>query len=261
MIIQNQPDGSLIMIGQSDHSRLSGVFAAHWGSDSFQRPEPFESVVRAAMLHDCGWYRYETSPRFDDASGTTPAFMQVALDAEQLGAFQWGSDWVADIDPYAGMLVNRHRTGLWRGRYGAIAHPQAFNAKNLSETVESFIAQNERRQAEHLESVDQKQFAVNYRLLQVWDLLSLYFCVAQPKEDHIEPVPRSYSADDTTRLTLIPSGGGKIRIDPYPFGIAALPVHIVHRHLPTAKFSDKAAFRQAYYQAVPELLRFELVPR
>jgi hypothetical protein len=49
MIIQNQPDGSLIMIGQSDHSRLSGVFAAHWGNDSFKRPEPFESVVRAAM--------------------------------------------------------------------------------------------------------------------------------------------------------------------------------------------------------------------
>jgi hypothetical protein len=38
-----------------------------------------------------------------------------------------------------------------------------------------------------------------------------------------------------------------------------LPVHIVHRHLPTAKFSNKAAFRQAYYQAVPELLTFELV--
>lgn len=261
MIVQNQSDGSLIMIGQSDHSRLSGVFAAHWGNHSFQRPEPFESVVRAAMLHDCGWYRYETSPRFDDASGTTPAFMQVALDAEQLGAFQWGSDWVADIDPYAGMLVNRHRTGLWRGRYGAIAHPQAFNARNLSETVESFIAQNETRQAQQLESVDQKQFAVNYWLVQVWDLLSLYFCVAQPKEDHIEPVPRSYSADDTTRLTLVPLGGGKVRVDPYPFGIATLPIHIVHRHLPTAKFSDKAAFRQAYYQAVPELLRFEIVPR
>jgi len=261
MIIQPQPDGSLIMIAQSDHSLVSGVFAAHWGNGAFQRPEPFEPVVRAAMLHDCGWYRYEASPRFDDASGTTPAFMHVALDAEQLGAFQWGSDWVADIDPYAGMLVNRHRTGLWRGRYGAIAHPQAFNARNLSETVEAFIARNEKRHEQQLASVDQHQFVVNYRLLQVWDLLSLYFCVAQPKDDHIEPVPRSYDATDTTRLTLAPLGGGKVAIDPYPFGVVTLPVHVVHRHLPIAKFKDRAAFRQAYYQAVPEVLRFELVPK
>jgi len=60
MIIQNQPDGSLIMIVRAIIPGFRGVRCA-LGNDSFKRPEPFESVVRAAMLHDCGWYRYEAS--------------------------------------------------------------------------------------------------------------------------------------------------------------------------------------------------------
>jgi len=78
------------MIGQSDHSRLSGVFAAHWGNDSFKRPEPFESVVRAAMLHDADGIVMRPARDLTMPAGPRPAFMQVALDAEQLGAFQWG---------------------------------------------------------------------------------------------------------------------------------------------------------------------------
>ncbi len=56
MIVQQQPDDSLIFITQSDHAKLSGIFAAHWGSDRFERPHPYESTVGAAVFHGCGWY-------------------------------------------------------------------------------------------------------------------------------------------------------------------------------------------------------------
>jgi hypothetical protein len=120
MIVREETDGSLLLIAQTDHARLSGTFAAHWGSAKFDRPRPFEPAVRAANFHDCGWYRYETKPRLNEETGKTPNFMHVPLDREQLDAFRWAVDWLTDIDSYAGLLINRHRTGLWRARYGAL---------------------------------------------------------------------------------------------------------------------------------------------
>jgi hypothetical protein len=259
MIVCEESDGSLFLINQTDHARISGLFAAHWGNDEFARPRPYEPAVRAAIFHDCGWYRYETSPCYDAAIGKTPSFIQVALDRPQLDAFQWGTDWLTGIDPYAGLLINKHRTGLWRGRYGAITHPGMFNAKNLNPLVETFIAENEARQKEQERSVDAKEFWVNYQLLQFWDLLSLYFCVKPPYDEYIEPVPRGYADTASGRVTLKPLTGSKIAIDPYPFNLPSLVIDVPHRRLPTSKFPDEAAFRVAYYQALPQIMQFELV--
>jgi len=35
MIVRKQPNGELILIGQTDHSRLVGQLAAHWGNRDF----------------------------------------------------------------------------------------------------------------------------------------------------------------------------------------------------------------------------------
>ena len=120
MIVRKSSDGTLLLINQTDHSLLSGRLAAHWGNARFAKPRPFESVIRAAAFHDCGWYRYQTGPMLNEQTGETPTFLQVPLDEVQLGAFQWGTDWLTSIDPYAGLLINKHRTGLWRKRYGAM---------------------------------------------------------------------------------------------------------------------------------------------
>ena len=262
MIVREESDGSLLLIAQTDHSRLSGTFAAHWGNKDFDRPRPYEAAVRAANFHDCGWYRYETSPRLNEETGKTPNFMQVPLDREQLDAFQWGSDWLTDIDPYAGLLINRHRTGLWRGRYGAIRYPEAFNAKNLSETVEQFIADNERRQKSEMTAFDEKEFLTNYQLLQVWDLLSLYFCVREIKEDSIDPVPTRYAEGPGSgvRMTVQPIDAVRVSIDPYPFDVPRLAFSVLGRRFPTTTFPSQAAFREAYYKCEPERIPFDLVP-
>src|SRR3954447_15909441 len=59
MIVRKEPDGSLILIAQTNHAELSGFFAANWGNEMFARPRPHQSVVRAAIYHDAGWYKYE----------------------------------------------------------------------------------------------------------------------------------------------------------------------------------------------------------
>src|SRR5919199_573059 len=108
MIVRSLPSGETAVIGQTDHSRLVGQLAAHWGNDTFETPEPSDSVVRAATFHDYGWLRYETGPLLNTETGEPYSFLHVPLTATQLEAYQWGLDWMASIDRYSGLIVSMH---------------------------------------------------------------------------------------------------------------------------------------------------------
>ncbi len=261
MIVRKQADGGMLLIGQTDHSRLVGQLAAHWGNARFAAPEPFEAVARAAAYHDFGWLRYETSPLFDAESGETPEFRRVPPSQSQLEGYEWCIDWLLGADPYASLIVNMHRTGLWRNRYGTIKHPAGFNPRQPNPAIEAFIARNEARQQRERAQFDEARLWINYRLLQVWDLLGLYFCCAEPCEDHLEPVPTRYGGgnDEGVRLSLHPMEPRKIAFEPYPFDHRPFEVQLACRRLPQAAYPDTAAFRRAYFQAPTELMRFELV--
>jgi hypothetical protein len=258
MIVRKEANGSLVLIGQTDHSRLVGQFAAHWGNGRFATPEPYEAVVRAAVYHDYGWLSYETNP-IVNADGETPDFRQVG--ATQLPSYQWCVDWMSGIDPYSGLIVSMHRTGLWRKRYDTIAYPTAFNPRQLSPEIEAFVARHEAWQEQQQRAFDPAQVWTNYRMLQVWDLLGLYFCCAEPAEDHIEPVPTVYGVSKTegVRLTMTPDSPRRVALDPYPFDVRPLKVQLSSKRLPAARFADLASFRRAYFKAPTELLEFELV--
>ncbi|MGH6982564.1 MAG: DUF3891 family protein, partial [Stellaceae bacterium] len=193
MIVRKEADGT-ILIAQTDHSRLVGQMAAHWGNDRFATPHPFGSVARAAAFHDFGWLRYETEPYFDPTTGETPEFRRAPSTARQLDGYAWCTDWLLAGDPYASLIVNMHRTGLWRSRYGAIEHPGYIVARCLSAPVEEFIGRNEARQETERGAFDADEVWTNYRLLQVWDLLGLYFTCQEPYVDCIVPVPTRYGA-------------------------------------------------------------------
>jgi hypothetical protein len=51
MIIRTQDSENLVLVPQTDHSKLVGQLAAHWGNSDFAEPAPFASVVRAATSH------------------------------------------------------------------------------------------------------------------------------------------------------------------------------------------------------------------
>jgi len=259
MIVRKEADGTLLLIGQTEHSRLVGQFAAHWGNARFAAPQPYDSVVRAAVYHDYGWLGYETSPVLDEKSGETPDFRHVG--GRQLANYQWCVDWMTGIDRYSGLIVSMHRTGLWKSRYGTIAYPSAYNPRALGPEIEEFIARHEAWQETERQNRDAAEVWTNYRLLQVWDLLGLYFCCQEPCEDRIEPVPQAQSASMTegVRLNLNPLTPRKVALDPYPFGTRPVHVQLSSRRLPKTQYPDLAAFRRAYFQAPVELMDFELV--
>lgn len=262
MIVRDGPDGSLILIGQTDHAKLSGQCAAHWGNAAFARPQPYEAVVRAAMFHDSGWYDYEASPSVAPETGRPLNFMQVVWGKPQRRAFEWAIDWMTRIDPYSGLLVSAHRTGLQRGRYNKMTSPKIFNTANLPEDNEDFLARNEAAQAEALRNYDSDQFWINYQLMQAFDFISLFLCNKDEVDDYIEPVPTSYDCRSApARVTLKTVGPNRIAVDPYPFDIDPLPAQLVRRRLDHNTFADTAAFREAYFKATPEAVVFTFCSR
>lgn len=260
MIVRKEPDGQLLLIGQTDHSRLVGQLAAHWGNDRFPSPRPFDSVARAAAFHDYGWLAYETAPILLEPSGKTPEFRQVPTDERQLSAYQWCIDWMSSIDAYSGLLVGMHRTGLWRGRYGTVTHP-AMGMRKLGPEIEHFIERNEARQRQEAEAFDAGRLRTNYHLLQVWDLLGLYFSCQDPYDDFIEPVPcdEKAGAAGSVRLAMHALGGHRVAFEPYPFASRPLTIELGYRRLPATTYPGLDAFRRAYFQAALGVMTFEIV--
>jgi hypothetical protein len=262
MIVRERADGSLILINQTDHAKLSGQCAAHWGNERFARPKPYEAVVRAAMFHDSGWYDYEASPSIAPDTGKPLNFMQVTWGKPQRRAFEWAIAWMTQIEPYSGLLLSKHRTGLQRGRYGQMEHPKAFNTQNLPEDNEDFLARNEATQATLLRDYDEAEFWTNYRLLQTFDFISLFLCNKDVVDDVIEPVPTSYDGRSApVRLTLKTIEGTKVAVDPFPFDVDPLRVQLVRREFDGSVFADAAAFREAYFKTVPVAVEFLLCSR
>jgi hypothetical protein len=260
MIVRNQSDGSVVMITQNDHAKLAGLFAAHWGNARFAKPQPFSAAVRAAQYHDTGWFRYETDPRFDPATGTTPSYQQVPNDATQLAQYQWAVDMLADVDAYSGVLVSKHRTGLWQSRYNVMRSPPPGPPRTLSPEVQDFIARNEAWQKSAATNIDPGQLAINYNLLQVWDLMSLYICSnEQLKECILEPVPTAYSDGGKAVAMKLAPAGARISAAPYPFDVPSLEVGVVFRQLQRGDLRDRDSFQAAYFAARPQVAAFTFI--
>ena len=260
MIVRYESDGTIVMITQNDHAQLSGLFAAHWGNERFEKPRPYISLVRAAMFHDRGWIRYEVSPQLN-AQGKTPNYREVPNDQTQLEAFEWAPDWLSTSDPYAGLMIAKHRSGLWQGRYGVMSHPPAIQRGTLPPTVQEFIAKSEAKQKAAAERLDAGELAINYNLLQVWDIISLYICSTEVlKPDRIEPVPVCYSGAPGVAITLTPTGQNTIALDPYPFDQPSLVTNVIFRRLLQTKFENQAELQTAYFKTAPQIASYSLVP-
>jgi hypothetical protein len=243
MLVRDAGDAWQLVL-QTDHAELAGQLAAAWGGPGFVRPEPLESFVRAACRHDDGWAVWERQPRID-ADGTPQSFFAVPAPIH-LAFYRAGVEVVCDEDPYAGLLVSMHMSGLYRARYGVMPTPPMQIADELSPLVDAFVAQEEERQAalaSELE-VDEAQQWRNYALLQVVDVVSLYCGLANldvGTEGAVEGVP---TADgEPARIAIEPLGPWRVRLDPYPLLESPTPLTLVRRLVPKRAWPDDDAFR------------------
>ncbi|MGH6741298.1 MAG: DUF3891 family protein, partial [Bradyrhizobium sp.] len=108
---------------------------------------------------------------------------------------------------------------------------------------------------------DAKELAINYNLLQVWDMMSLYICQNEVlKPDKIDPAPTSYSGPGVG-LALTPLGNNTIVLDPYPFDQPSLTTNVIHRRLTQSAFKDTAELQDVYFRTPPQIASFTLVSK
>ena len=211
MIVRDAGDAWQVVL-QTDHADLSAAFARAWQE---QGPN-HASLVVAAERHDDGWAVWEQAPRVD-ANGTPVNFLDVDV-RSHLAFYRAGIAAIAEQDPDAGLLVSMHGAGIYRGRYGLDPGLSLTRAPELQREVDAFVAEQEATfgggPAERHD---------DYALLQVYDRLSLYFCM------------RDVEAGEEAELQgyrLEPLGPWHVRIAPYPFAEGLARFALVRRLVP-----------------------------
>jgi hypothetical protein len=271
MVVRELSDGRCYVSLQEDHAELAAQFAAHWGNGRFSRLRPYRTMVLATTYHDSGYREWEGMPPMNVEKGRPYAHREdiPSFEPIELAAYAKNVDWLTSQDAYAGLLVSMHRTGLWHNRYNIFTEP-AGRLRERSQAVQDAKRALETRQEQAKRTLGatdtgfEKELAYNYMALQIFDLLSLYFCCdgyasdGAFKEYAIAPVRVSYDSDETVRLTLRPNGKDSVVMDPYPFDLSPLKFSARARLVAPPKEKSEAACVDAYHKAPRQLVSFEV---
>src|SRR5437660_2960665 len=222
--------GQLLLVRQTDHQVLAGQLAEAWGNDHFARPQPFAPLVRAAYEHDNGWHAWEQAPKVDPATRRPYQFTDVPLD-EHLAFYRQGIDELAARDAHAGLLVNLHCQGFHNQRFGtmpeAVLKPAPAGTESALRSALAALQAQERVLAERV-PLELPTLWAQYKLLQVYDRLSLYLCMPPVKPATLRAVPAGPDGS-TVELMLNPDGEGVVTVSPYPFAEEPLRVGVPGR--------------------------------
>lgn len=276
MIVAEGP-GVYRLITQNDHGDLAGQFAAHWGNEAFARLEPYPSMVLAAEAHDNGWWHWDVNPSVDD-KGVPLAFTQTPREIRSQ-FYGKGIDGVVDKDLYAGLIVSMHGVGLPQQRYGTMTSM----TRRVDEYSLKFIEEREPTHQVMMDKVaEMEQYAgansqeriwFNYRMMQVFDRLSLFFCanfdiVSVPETGAhaagkgyygpvIDPAPVRFGVKDgAVRLRAV--DGTTALADPYPFDESPLKLGVMGRLIPRRAYRSQEDFRETYFKTRREVFEFTL---
>lgn len=185
-----------IVFPQSEHARLAGIIAAHWGNQNFDLPPiDRDSFLTGVYFHDRGY------PEFDDLEiGATP--IEAWIQVNRAGALAHYDDAVAN------MLVMLHVRRLLR--YSTSAEREA--------CVEEIDAEIERCRA---------KLPVNFEML-LWadsitnfcDNVSFEFCFEHECSKTFQIHPHFSSSESVTIRYSI--SVGTVQLDPWPLSVPNL---------------------------------------
>lgn len=275
MMVHRYDDSSLLLVLQIDHSRLAGFLAAHWGNAAFAPPRPYVSVVLAAQEHDSGWWNWEIKPTLN-AEGYPPDYQRfwmstagVTEGSEErarawIGFYRDGIDRVREQDPYAGLLVLLHGTGLLSQGHGVRSNlPDMRNdpiAKGFladRESVRRELLEVLRGFQEYRDFITDEHLRTNFKLLEVYDQLAQFISNRYPfnstsrqtgPKNVIGHVPVAPGRDDTS-LTIDVLDEKRAIIRPYPFDVDPLEVSFPARVMPDRPYASPDEFLPDFYRA------------
>jgi len=268
-MIVRRTETALVLVTQLDHAALSGELARRWGAGPFQVPEPQEPVILAAARHDEGWREQDAQPLYD-AARRAPAHFRTVDVPTHIPLYRTGIERIVALDPYAGLLVSMHGSGIYQGRYGAGPIRMQTQTDDVRAVMEAFVAEQEALQAQlkrrlwagaGRRRLFERAVWAHYELLQVWDLLSLFICLDRYEApvQHIGPAPAAPDGDDVT-LRVESPGDGTVRIDPWPFDRPVLEASVPARAIPARPYESRQVLREALEAGEDATIRCRIVP-
>lgn len=256
--------GQILLITQLEHQYLSGQLAALWGNESFSTPEPLNAMVAAAGNHDNGWWEWDSHPTVNPITRLPYTFTELPV-VEWVRMYMDGINRIAQCDSYEGLMVGMHGVGLRKNRYGTVPatdRRDGLTMKKEREAVRNFIVKGERLQRKFRDSIRKDRFYKeyssreriwsNYKLIQVWDRLSLYLCTkgasGGAKNGLLGPTPSKYGEEDV-ELHLQYGQESEIAMQPFPLKKTSARLSIRGRLIPNKQYVSDEEFRKEYYSA------------
>ena len=225
-MIVRDAGADLQIVLQTDHADLSAAMARAWAE-----PGPrHESLLVAAERHDDGWAVWEQAPMVD-GNGKPVSFLEVGVPAH-LAFYRACIAAVTEQDAYAGLLVSMHGAGIYRQRYGRDPALGLVRAEEVKDLVDAFVAEQEATFEEraHALGVDDHRRWADYELLQLYDRLSLYFCMRDVEAGE-EAEVQGYRFE--------PIAPWHVRLSPFPFVESPARFSLVRHVLPKRGWTDE----------------------
>jgi hypothetical protein len=229
MIVQNAPAGEPhFVITMEQHTAFADAMARAFGNDRFEPVSPREEMLFVIGHHDAGWAPVDAEPGLDPKTGLPWSLR--GTPREKLLQTSYGSpDFNEKHSPYAGLISSMHIYGLQTGRYGLMPTraidslpPEA--RATTQKMMDDQLARQERLKAKVAQDpktapwLEEKHLLQNYKQLQFFDLVGLYFHQNHPKLRKVDTIPGvPMTRDCDTPVTITPVDERTYRFAPFPF--------------------------------------------
>src|SRR5438067_2696013 len=229
MIIQSAPEGApRLAITMDEHTALAGQFARGFGNAHFEPVEPRDVMLYVISQHDKGWAEFDAAPKIDPRTGLPYNLVDTpAVDITRTSSAS--PDFHEKHHPYAALISSMHSWGLYNGRYGTsdkvLIDTIAPAERHLAERMlEGEIERQARLKAKLAKDsgtaawVEEDHLFQNYRQLQFFDTLALYFNREHEQVRRPATFPRvPKSAKEDATISVRPVKPGVYEVSPYPF--------------------------------------------
>jgi hypothetical protein len=264
VIIRELTDGQVLAISQESHADVAAQFAAHWGGGRIAPLAPYNPMLFGVVYHDSGHREMEASLAINPDTGLPYNFRGAPPEIRNREADGLNSLWIRQREPYAALVVSIHHTGLRKRRYDTVRMRRANGTDPAPGDGDALGVQNalgdlKGWQCEAAETLGlddpaaRRSFWHNYKMLQVFDLLSLHFCCDGYDGDELcrgvlESVPVTPDSDETVDIDIQPLGHNQVRLNPSPFDASPLEVGVMARKMSPRRGAPADQAQAAYYK-------------
>jgi hypothetical protein len=278
MMVQSAAPGEPHFVSTMvEHMRLCGQMARGFGNDEFEALTPFEQVIYVVENHDRGWDQYDKNPGLDPDT-RLPYLMARTPPPDTVKTNRGSPDHNEAHHPYCGLLSSMHTWGLYNKRYGfsqfvvpvrkTVSIPISEEHKTLIQTMLEAELARQKHLKERLVDMgfpdggDEKRIVQNYKQLQFFDTLALYFHLRNATERGAETfihVPANREDDRNVAVRKLDET--TYSLDPYPFGSDSVAFECEGRYMaPYPADRDPSGLAAALYASPRATQKYRLVP-